>query len=105
MTIYLGRRVFNKNDIIKITPKLSSGLFYKNGLILKYAIIFFSIVGLLTALQHWKLLFDEYGTLANIMLEASKIYRDRVESPIKVTPYVWLTSYVGSIYWWYVFSS
>lgn len=29
------------------------------------------------------------------MMEASKIYRDRVESPIEVTPYVWLISYVG----------
>jgi len=95
ITIYSARSVFNKSNIVEISPKLSTGLFYKNCLILKIAIVFFFIVGLLSALQHWKLLFDEYGTLTNIIIEASKIYRDRVENPVKVTPYVWLASYVG----------
>jgi len=96
MTIFCARSVFNKSNIIKITPKLSTSLFYKNSLILKIAIILIFFVGILSAFQHWKVLFDEYGTLTNIIIEASKIYRDRVEGSVEgVTPYVWLISYVG----------
>jgi oligosaccharide repeat unit polymerase len=96
MTIYSARGVFNKNNIIEITPKLSTGLFYKNGLILKLAIIFFFIIGILSALQHWKVILDEYGTFTNIIINAAKIYRERVESDAAgVIPYVWLSSYVG----------
>ena len=98
VTIFFGRDLFQKPNLIKITPPPSSSLFNNNARPLGYLIIFLSIIGILSALQHWKVLFDEYGNLANIVLEAFKIYRTRTEGDLEgVIPYVWLTIHAGVV--------
>ncbi|MFO7525325.1 MAG: O-antigen polymerase [Ignavibacteriaceae bacterium] len=101
--IFLARSVFQKDNKISITPTLRSNLLIYDAKYLRLIIWLFIIVGLLSALQHWKVLFDEYGSISNIIIEAHKIYRDRVEGEQQgVIPYVWLTIYIaiflGGIY-------
>ena len=90
----IGKVRLEFNNSITALP----AIFSDNGRTLKKLIILFSVIGILAALQHWKVLFDKYGTIENIMIEAFKIYRSRVEGDIKgVIPYVWLTSYIGLV--------
>src|SRR5210317_991111 len=55
LVYYTAIRIFpNKleNDSIQKLPII----FYQNGIILKYLILFFSFIGLIGAIQHWSIL-------------------------------------------------
>lgn len=96
MTIFIARSALNKQNIILETPDLSTNLFYDKGKTVRTLLIIFLIIGTLSALQHWKVLLDEYKSFANIAIEASKIYRERADEELKgVIPYIWLTLYMG----------
>ena len=98
LTILSARRVFNKTNSFPTVPDFTSVLFSNNAKKLKIIILILSIVGILSALQHWKVLFDEYGNLVNIMIEAFKIYRTRTEGDLEgVVPYIWLTIHAGVV--------
>ena len=69
-------------------------LFTDDGKTLKYTIYFFSIIGLLAALQHWNVLLSKYGTVINVFLNAYHIYQERVSGQLEgVIPYIWLIIY------------
>lgn len=65
-----------------------------NGKTLKFFIFLFSIIGILSALQHWQVLLNKYGTVLNIFLNAYHIYKERAGGELEgVVPYVWLIIY------------
>ncbi len=69
-------------------------LFKDGGRILKYSIYVFSIIGILSALQHWSVLLDEYGTIINVFINAYHVYKTRTSGDLEgVVPYIWLIIY------------
>jgi oligosaccharide repeat unit polymerase len=56
---------------------------------LNYFILSTAFIGILGAIQHWTILFKEFHSLVNILNNAPKIYRMRVEGDIHgVIPYI-----------------
>ena len=75
--------VLSVNNIIEEEP------WYHEKKYLIFIIYLTGIIGLLGAVQHWLVLFREFGSLINIMLNASKIYRMRVAGELEgMLPYV-----------------
>lgn len=71
-------------------------LFEDDGKFLKYLIFVFSTLGLIGGIQYWSVLLHDYGSFENILLNAGKIYRERVQGEIHgVVPYIYLFSYLG----------
>lgn len=76
--------------------KFSPNILADGGVTLRNAIIFFGVIGLLSALQHWKVLLDQYGSIPNILIHLSKIYSMRVAGEIEgVIPYINVASYIS----------
>ncbi len=96
VTYFTARESFNpeyqqalvSTNIFEITEKKEQ--------ILKYIIIVCGSIGLFGALQHWGVLFNNYGSLTNILLSAQDIYRERVSGElIGVIPYLATFSFVS----------
>lgn len=69
-------------------------LFFDDGKKLKYVILGLAIVGILSALQHWSVLLNKYGTIPNVILNAYSIYKERASGELTgVIPYIWLVIY------------
>ncbi|HRI47782.1 MAG TPA: O-antigen polymerase, partial [Ignavibacteriaceae bacterium] len=61
----------------------------KNLKFLKITIIITGTISLLGAIQHWAVLFDMFGSITSILINANTIYRMRVQEEIPgVIPYV-----------------
>lgn len=96
LVIYTARGVFNKNTIQ--VSKDETGLFilYNDGKLLKTIIWIFAILGLFAALQHWYVLFKNYGSLTEIFVHSLRVYRERVDGvETGDIPYLWLLSYIA----------
>lgn len=93
LTIYFARGIFKKNNTSSSTiPKI----LLDDGLTIKYAVVFLSIIGFYSAIQHWAVLIDEFGSIVGVLLNATKYYRMRVAGEIKgVVPYIFIASYIG----------
>lgn len=64
--------------------------------LIKILTYLFGIVGFLAALQNWMILLDEFGTIQNVLLNASLVYRMRIERTIEgQIPYLFTFSYVS----------
>ena len=70
-------------------------IFKDGGTIVKYTILFVSVIGIFAAVELWMLLINKYGSIPAIFLNANEIYRLRVEGKIEVIPYVSSISYTG----------
>ncbi len=69
---------------------------HQSGKILKYLALFFSLVGLLGAIQTWMVLFHMFGSLPKILLSGNTIYTLRVAGEIPgVIPYLVAFSLIG----------
>lgn len=69
-------------------------IFLDKGKILRNVIYLFSLIGLLSAIQHWSVLLNEYGTVINVFLNAYHVYKSRTSGELEgVIPYVWLIIY------------
>lgn len=64
--------------------------------LLKFLILFFGIIGLLTVVQNWIVLLNEFGSIQRVLLNASLVYRMRIERTIEgQIPYLFTFSYVS----------
>ncbi|MCA9460285.1 MAG: oligosaccharide repeat unit polymerase, partial [Nanoarchaeota archaeon] len=64
-------------------------IFSYNGSILKYIIIFFSIIGLVGAIQHWSILLAKYGTIVEVFLHLGRIRQLTTQGEIEgILPYI-----------------
>ena len=98
LSFFIGTiTIFSTRKSSKLNPELTLNsifLFGDRGKILKYAIYILSIIGLLSALQHWSVLLNQYGTVSNALLNAYHIYKTRTSGELKgVIPYIWLVIY------------
>lgn len=64
----------------------------------KALIVFFGVLGMIGALQHWMVLIKMFGTIQQVMMAANIIYTMRVEEGFPgVLPYFSFFSYAGSL--------
>ncbi|MCB0744825.1 MAG: hypothetical protein KDC67_13035, partial [Ignavibacteriae bacterium] len=62
---------------------LALPIFADKGKMLKYSVIFFSLIGLFVALQRWYVLIGMFGSIEAVLLKAAVIYRMNVNGEIK----------------------
>lgn len=78
-------------EVRYIPPILSD-----NGLIIKYLILLFGIIGIIDAFYQWNLYLSKFGSLISIFLQADNIREMRLQGKIKgIIPYLFIISYLG----------
>lgn len=76
--------VISANNLFFPTQKFSNEsiislpIFADNGKALKYSIIFFSIIGLIAAIQRWYVLINLFGSIPSVLINAGAIYGFKV---------------------------
>jgi oligosaccharide repeat unit polymerase len=69
------------------------------GKLLKVLILFFGVIGLLAVIQNWLVLLKEFGSIEGVLLNASLVYRMRIERSIEgQIPYLFTFSYVAMFF-------
>ncbi len=98
ITIFLARDSLGKDNSVLKNRRDIPYLVADNGKLLKYLILFFSLLGLLNAFQHWYILIREFGDLQTVLIRAGLVYKLRTEGEIKgVIPYVYISSYIAVV--------
>ncbi len=96
LTYFISNEYLKKKAGIKVNKLKEIKIFADGGTVVKIAIIVFSIIGFISAIQHWMVLIDKYGSLIGVILKAPEIYRLRVEGKIRgVIPYIHTFTYVA----------
>lgn len=96
MTIFAARSLMRRPSLEYNRTQVQSILFKDNFKILKYLIILCSIVGLASAIQHWYVLINKFGSIQMVLIRANLIYRMRVAGEIEGTvPYLYSLAYAG----------
>ncbi|MBU1117298.1 MAG: hypothetical protein KKE09_19420, partial [Bacteroidetes bacterium] len=73
-----------------------SAIFSLDGKILIYLIVFFSVLGLIGALQHWNILINKFGSLVEVFLHLGLIRQMTVRGEIEgILPYISAFSFVA----------
>lgn len=75
LTIVAAKKLF-KNDVLfgkKTNAQIP--LFIDNGKTVKYALIFFTAIGLFAAIQNWIVLLNMFGSIPGVFLNANIIYK------------------------------
>jgi len=95
LTITSGRNMFRKEQPLAQKSVLNLSIFIDGGKSLKYSLIFFSVVTLLAAIQHWIVLIEMFGSIPAVLLNAAIIYSLSLHGEVEgVLPYI---SYVGYV--------
>lgn len=103
LTIFSARSIFPRQEDSK-NNYTRPALFLDGGKKIRFLLLVFSVIGLYASLQHWSVLLNQYGSLANIFLHANEIYTGRIsnEEVKGVIPYIWLFAYfavfLGGLY-------
>lgn len=78
------------------TKLKKNAVFSDDGRTMRWIIIGISFIGILSAIHHWFVLINLYGSLPSVFLNANEIYRLRVEGKISgIIPYISAVSFVG----------
>ncbi|MFH1197769.1 MAG: oligosaccharide repeat unit polymerase, partial [bacterium] len=106
ITIHIARKTFSYPEIENEEFDASLTISADNGISIKYALIVFSTISLLGALQHWYILLDMYGSITGVFINALKIYVKNtsgggIEGQL---PFVSNFGYVG-IFWSAVYTA
>jgi oligosaccharide repeat unit polymerase len=71
-------------------------IFKDDGKVLKYSVIFFSLVGLFVALHRWYIMIGIFGSIPSVFINAAWVYRINVKGEIKeFIPFLPSFVYVG----------
>lgn len=99
LTVFVSRETLGKkNNLNSFAEKeiLEIKLLADDGIVIKYALLITSFLGLLGALQHWYVLIQKFGSVTNVLLYANLIYSMRVEGEIEgIIPYLYVFGYVA----------
>jgi oligosaccharide repeat unit polymerase len=96
ITLTTARDALGRPKVTFEHSKFHIDIFRDNGRLIRWFIFAFSLIGILSALQHWMVLIDEFGNVMNVLINSFKIYRMRLSGEIKgVVPYLWLFGYFG----------
>lgn len=86
----------NEPNFIEDRNKSLPMIFSNDGKILKYLVLFFSILGVIGALQHWSILINKYGSIVEVFLHLGRIRQLTVQGEIEgILPYISALSFVA----------
>ncbi|MBL1212936.1 MAG: oligosaccharide repeat unit polymerase [Ignavibacteriae bacterium] len=95
-TVYTARRIFNIKPSNNVNNDLK--ILLDGGKIIKIAIVVFSIIGFISAFQHWSVLIAKYGGILEVLLKSNEIYRLRVAGKLEgVLPYLHSFAFIGVV--------
>lgn len=70
--------------------------FFGNDILLNRIILLCSIIGIISALHHWLILINMFGSLPKVLINFNVIYRMRVENKIEgLIPYAYVLAFAG----------
>jgi oligosaccharide repeat unit polymerase len=96
LTIRSARNLKTEHKFSFKDPQNALKIFIDGGKTVKYALLFFSLISLYGALQHWSVLIDKFGSVAGVFLNASTIYRLNASGGIKgQVPFIAVLAYVA----------
>lgn len=97
ITYFTAFKVVNRERQSGINRKSESLRFFSdNGKMIRNISYFFAMIGLIGAVQNWMVLLKLYGSLTEVIVHLSAIYRARVSGQIVgVIPYLSSASYVA----------
>ena len=97
LTIYFSRRL--KLSVADINIKEKDIWMANEQKLLKILLLFFGIVGLIVVIQNWVVLLREFGTIQGVLLNASLVYKMRIDRSIEgQIPYFFTFSYVSMFF-------
>src|SRR5574338_1167942 len=97
LTVYTSHNL--SSSVLKIDIKAKDVWVANNQKLLKQLILFFGIIGLLVVIQNWLILLKEFGSVQGVLLNASLVYRMRIERSIEgQIPYLFTFSYVAMFF-------
>ncbi|AFH48451.1 O-antigen polymerase [Ignavibacterium album JCM 16511] len=78
-------------------------IFKDDGKVLKYSVIFFSLVGLFVALHRWYIMINIFGSIPSVFINAAWVYRINVKGEIKefipiLPSFVYVGVFLSAIY-------
>ncbi len=97
MTLFSARALATPKEV----PNIEKDFFYfkifaDDGRIVKYSILVFSIIGLLSALQSWYVLINKFGSITNVLINAARVYSLQRGGEISGTiPYIFIFTYLS----------
>jgi len=95
LVYFTAIRIFNSNTNQTQEMKISA-IFSLDGKILIYLVVFFSVLGLIGALQHWNILINKFGSLVEVFLHLGLIRQMTVRGEIEgILPYISAFSFVA----------
>lgn len=104
ITIITAQNLYQaKQQIISNESNLFLSLFADDGKVIKYSILFFSLVALFVALQRWWVLIGMFGSVPGVLINASVVYRLNVQQEIKefipiLPAFVYVAVFLSGIY-------
>lgn len=102
ITVINAKELFHSERSMKF--ELSDmPLFKDDGKILKYSVIFFSLVGLFVALHRWYIMINIFGSIPSVFINAAWVYRINVKGEIKefipiLPSFVYVGVFLSAIY-------
>jgi oligosaccharide repeat unit polymerase len=83
ITITTAKNLYAKKQLFSPQSTVSLPVFNDNGRALKYSIVFFSILGLLAAIQRWYVLINMFGSIPAVLVNANVVYSLKVHKEVK----------------------
>lgn len=107
LTISSIKNLFSKDIITTAKSSQYLPIFSDNGKVLKYSIFFFSLLGLIAAIQRWIVMIDMFGSIQSVLLNGKVIYdmivRDKIKGLVPILPsFSYVAIFLAGIYAAYI---
>ena len=83
VTVISAKDLFPPKQLNSNKSVIQSPIFRNDGKILKYSVLFFSLIALFVAVQRWVVLIGMFGSIPSVLVNASVVYRLNVRQEIK----------------------
>jgi len=83
LTMISGRNIFPTDRVATEKSISTMPLFADGGRVLKYSILFFTLIGFFVAFQRWWVLIHMFGSIPAVLVNAGIVYRLNVNGEIK----------------------
>lgn len=96
LTVIAARNLYYKKPTYIEHSDIMLKIFSDDGKVLKYSILFFSLISLYAAVEFWMVLIRQFGSIPAVFLNAQVIYRLNIIGKLSgTTPYIYLVGYVA----------
>ncbi|MCC6549391.1 MAG: oligosaccharide repeat unit polymerase [Ignavibacteriaceae bacterium] len=90
------KKAFEKNKPEETESDPLYKIFFESDSLLNNIILWCSIIGIVSAIHHWMVLIDMFGSFTKVLINYNVIYRLRVENKIEgLIPYAFVMAFVG----------